>query len=233
MLNKSKSYSTKKGKLFETISLDLITKVPHSKLEGRNILYDAFELDGLLNLRRSTWFIECKSRDISPESLSGNYNKISKDIERAIKDSVKQGTRAINYKDTKYFSKYKIKNRVGILIILEGIFPNIRLPRIIHTNPLDSCKYLVCVFNYFELKHILEQTDANMFEEFLIWRSQKNMPIYAFDECDYWAFFNDHYRINKEIKEIFKSQQENNQTTIYTSPRFNDKSYLNKIIENE
>jgi hypothetical protein len=186
-----------------------------------------------MNSRRSTWFIECKSRDISPESLLGDSKKIAKDIERAIEDSLKQGTRAIKYKDTKYFSRYKIKNRVGILIIIEGIFPNIRLPNIPGiSNPLDACEYPVCVFNYFDLKLILEQPDANMFEEFLIWRSQKNMPIYAFDECDYWGFFNDRYRQNKEVKKMFKLNQDYNQTIIYSSPRFNNKNYLNKIIEN-
>lgn len=232
MLNKCKSYSAKKGKIFESISLDLVERIPSSKLEDRNIPYDVYELDGLLNSRRSTWFIECKSRDISPESLLGDYKKIAKDIEKAIEDSLKQGTRAIKYKDTKYFSKYKIKNRIGILIIIEGIFPNLKLPKIFD-NPLDACEYPICVFNYFDLKLILEQPDANIFEEFLIWRSQKNMPIYAFDECDYWAFFNDYYRKNRKVKNIFKSQQDNNQTTIYISERFNNKNYLNKIIENQ
>ncbi|MCX9014870.1 MAG: hypothetical protein OIN89_08780 [Candidatus Methanoperedens sp.] len=233
MLNKCKSYSAKKGKIFENIALDLIERIPSTKLDDRNIPYDIYELDGLMNSRRSTWFIECKSRDISPESLLGDSKKIAKDIERAIEDSLKQGTRAIKYKDTKYFSRYKIKNRVGILIIIEGIFPNIRLPNIPGiSNPLDACEYPVCVFNYFDLKLILEQPDANMFEEFLIWRSQKNMPIYAFDECDYWGFFNDRYRQNKEVKKMFKLNQDYNQTIIYSSPRFNNKNYLNKIIEN-
>ncbi len=234
MLNKCKSYSAKKGKIFESMALDLVERIPSSKLEDRNISYDIYELDGLLNSRRSTWFIECKSRDISPESLLGDYKKIVKDIEKALEASLKQGTRAIKYKDTNYFSKYKIKNRVGILIIIEGIFPNIRLSKILDIpNPLDACEYPVCVFNYFDLKLILKQPDANMFEEFLIWRSQKCMPIYAFDECDYWAFFNDYYRQDKKVKEMFKSQQDHNQTTIYISKRFNNKNYLSKIIENE
>lgn len=232
MLKECKSYSAKKGKIFETIALDLMEGIPSSNLEDRNIPYDGGELDGLLNSRRSTWFIECKSRDISNESLLGDYNKIAKDIKKAIEDSLKQGIRAIKNKDSKYFNKYKIKNRVGILIIIEGIFPNIRLSRIFD-NPLDTCEYPVCVFNYFDLKLILEQPDVNLFEEFLIWRSQKNMPIYAFDESDYWAFFNDRYRKNRKIKEGFKSQQDNYQTTIYISERFNNKNYLNKIIENQ
>lgn len=233
MLNDCKNYNAKKGKVFEKIALDLIEKIPYSTLENRNIIYDKYELDGLINLRRSTWFIECKSRNISSESLLGVRNKISKDIEKAIKDSIKQGSRAINSKDSKELKKYDIKRQVGILVILEGIFPNIRLPKIIGTNPIDSCEYPVCVLNYFELKKILEQPDAHLFEEFLIWRSQKNMPVYAFDECDYWAFFNDNYRKNKEMKQAFKNAQERNITIVYNSRRFNKKDYSRKIVEKE
>ena len=229
LLNGSKNYDAKKGKIFEKIALDLIEEVPYSNLEQRNLKYDGYELDGLLNLRRSTWFIECKSRNISTGSLKGEEKKISKDVERAIEDSIDQGKRAIDHRQSPEISKFKIKRITGIIIILEGIFPNIRLPKIMGPNPIDDCPYPVCVFNYFELKKILEQPDAHLFEEFLIWRSQSDMPIYAFDECDYWAFYNDNYRKNKEMKEAFRLAQEKHIVSTYISARFNKKSYLAKI----
>lgn len=231
LLNGCKSYDAKKGKIFEKMALDLIEQIPYSKLESRNIPYREYELDGLLNLRRSTWFIECKSRNINSESLLGDNKRISKDVKKAIEESIKQGQRAIDNKDCEELSKYNIKRIKGIIIVLEGIFPNIRTPKIMGPNPIDDCKYPVCVFNYFELKKILEQEDAHVFEEFLIWRSQENMPIYAFDECDYWAYFNDNYRKNKEMKEAFKLAQEKNIVTTYISARFNKKSYLSKLIK--
>lgn len=233
LLNGCKNYDAKKGKNFEKMGLDLIEKVPYSKLEDRNIPYNGYELDGLLNLRRSTWFIECKSRNIRSESLLGDSKKISKDVKKAIKDSIKQGQRAIDNMDCEKLLKYNIKRVKGIIIILEGIFPNIRTPKIMGPNPIDSCKYPVCVFNYFELKKILEQEDSHVFEEFLIWRGQKNMPIYAFDECDYWAYFNDNYRKNKEIKKAFKLSQQKNIVTTYISARFNKKEYLSKLIKED
>jgi hypothetical protein len=229
LLNGCKNYDSKKGRVFERIALNLLERIPYSKLEDRNISYKGYELDGLINLRRSTWFVECKSRNINSESLLGDITKILKDVEKAIKDSIQQGERAIDNKNCNELSKYEIKRINGIIIILEGIFPNIRLPKIIEKN-LINCNYPVCIFNYFELKKILEQKDSHVFEEFLIWRSQKNMPVYAMDECDYWAYFNN-YRKNKELKKAFRLAQERNITIIYNSARFNNKDYLSKLVK--
>jgi hypothetical protein len=86
------------------------------------------------------------------------------------------------------------------------------------------------VFNYFDLRTIINQHDARLFEDFLIWRSQKNMPIYAFDECDYWAFYTN-MRMDKNFKKGFKLAQEKDNLILYISERFNDKSHLFNIVE--
>lgn len=230
LLSKTKSYQTTKGKVFESISLDLINEIPVNKRLNRNIEYEGFELDGLLSLKRSTWFIECKSRNLSPESLKGDKKKIQKDIERAIEYGIRQGERAIQYKDSEDMQNYKINNIIGIIVIVEGIFPNLQFNKLLPNNPIDKCKYRVCIFNYFDLRTILNQYDANLFEDFLIWRSQKNMPIYAFDECDYWDWYTK-MKNDKERKKAFKQFQNNNNTIIYNGDRFNDKRYLEPITE--
>ena len=73
------------------MALDLLEKVPYSKLEGRNIFYGKqhYELDGLLTLRKSTWFIECKSRNLSPDSLRGDRKKIDKDTHNPLIHSIR------------------------------------------------------------------------------------------------------------------------------------------------
>jgi len=232
LLKQSKSYDSSKGKVFENMALDLIEKFPFTNVH-RNIVYDEFEVDGILNMRKSTWFVECKSRNINPESLKGNGKKITKDIEKALITSLKQGERAVQNKEHKAFKKFNIHRRVGIIIIVEGIFPNIRMPEILFKNPIDNSSYPVCVFNYFELNAILNQPDNHVLEEFLIWRSQKGMPIYCHDECDYWAFFNDNYRKHKEIKKAWQSMKDRKITTNYISARFNKKDYMRKMVKNE
>lgn len=230
LLNKTKSYQTTKGKIFENIVLDLIEEIPVKKNVYRNIKYNGFELDGLLNLKRSSWFIECKSRNLSSESLKGNKKKIQKDVERAIEDAIRQGERDIQYKDSEEMKKYNIKNIFGVIVIVEGIFPNLRTKKLLPDNPVDKCKYPVCIFNYFDLRTIVNQHDANLFEDFLIWRSQKDMPIYAFDECDYWDFYTK-MKQDKERKRIFKLAQKNKNTVFYNGDRFNDKRYISNIEE--
>lgn len=227
LLKKCKSYRSNKGDIFETIALNLVEEIPNSNLV-RNIKYDGYELDGLLNLKHSTWFVECKSRNISSESLIGNSKKIQKDIEKSIRDGIKQGVRAINYKNSKDFEKCKIKKRVGIIVVVEGIFPNLRLEKMLPNNPIDQCKYPVCVFNYFDLRTILNQEDSIVFEEFIIWRSQKNMPIYAFDECDYWDFFTK-MKKEREMKKGFSRAQKNENVLIYIGDRFNEKRYISNL----
>lgn len=228
LLSKTKSYNSTKGKIFENVVLDLIDEIPIKKVFKRNIEYEGFELDGLLNLRRSTWFIECKSRNLSTESLKGNSHKIQKDIEKSIRAAIKQGERAVEHKNSESIREIGLKNFTGIIVVVEGIFPNLRFKKLLPNNPIDQCKYPICVFNYFDLRTILNQYDANLFEDFLIWRSQKNMPIYAFDECDYWDWYTK--MINeKDRKKGFKHAQKNDNTVIYIGNRFNDKRYIENI----
>lgn len=232
LLAELKSYISKKGLVFENLALNLLEQLPFAELLDRNINYDEYELDGLLNFRRSTWFVECKSRNISKDSLLGNSSKINKDIKKAIKESITQGERAINNVTNPSFNKYNIKRIKGILIITEGVFPTIQFPSHMIETPTDNSVYPVCILNYFELLKIMKQPDIHVFEDFLIWRSQKEMPILAFDAPDYWAFYNDNYRRNKEMKEAFKKMKEKKIFSPYISKRFNNKDYLNKIMKN-
>lgn len=231
LLSKCKSYNSKKGKIFENIALNLIESFPFIRIESKNIKYDDYELDALINFRRSTWFVECKSRNIDRKSLLGSIKDVHKDIERIIKKSIKQGERAIDNENHPSISKYKLNIIKGILIITEGIFPTVQLPSFLYENPTDNSKYPICILNYFELKKILKQPDVHRFEDFIIWRSQKKMPILCFDALDYWAFYNDNYRRNKEMKKAFEECKRKEITKIYISQRFNKKDYLNKLKE--
>lgn len=231
----SKSFKSSKGQDFETMALKLIEKVPYGEL-NKNIKYDTGELDGLLNMRRSSWFVECKSRVLSSESLLGDKNKIDKDLEKGIIEGISQAEKAINASNQSELNKFNPKLRKGVLIITEAVFPNesqLILPYIFGNKNFSFSKQPCVIFNYFELKKILEQKDKHLFEEFLIWRAQKPMPIFCIDELDYWAFFCDWYLKNKEIKKSFEVSKKNSIRTFYISKRFNNKKYLDGIVNNE
>ncbi|MHA1609928.1 MAG: hypothetical protein ACTSUJ_08030, partial [Candidatus Njordarchaeales archaeon] len=70
------------------------------------------------------------------------------------------------------------------------------------------------------------QPEINRFEEFLLWRSQPDLPILTFDEKDCWAFYFDRYRKDRKLRESLKKLSNMNTPLVYTSLRFNDKRYL-------
>ena len=78
------------------------------------------------------------------------------------------------------------------------------------------------------------QPDAHIFERFLLWRTGYlgKMPIVAYNEREYWAFFNDIFLMYEEIRKVFPKLIENETTIVYISARFNFKKHLAKILEN-
>ncbi len=101
----------------------------------------------------------------------------------------------------------------GIIIILEGIYPQLNTTTFfcIAQNKLDIPRLII---NYFDLKEILNQPNSYLFEEFLIWRTQKNMPIMCNDEMDYWIFFSKYWH-DSEMQKFLKKAIKNHNLIIY------------------
>jgi Holliday junction resolvase-like predicted endonuclease len=225
-------FSRRKGKIFENMTYELLKEIPYSTVESKNIVYDEGEIDFLLNLRRSTWVVECKSRHIATTSFLGDTKRIAHDIQEAILKAIEQSEKSMTYVDSGGLKSYKINRIKGILIILEAVFPNLSDIYPFEDSPVKQAKYPICILNYFELKKILEQHDSQRFEEFLIWRSDKDMPIMALDELEYWAYFNDMYHGNKLMKKTYELAKSKHNIVIYISKRFNTKDHLKKIMKN-
>ncbi len=54
LLRKCQEYLNTKGKVFENMALNLLESLPKSELH-KNIVYNEFELDGILNLENTSW----------------------------------------------------------------------------------------------------------------------------------------------------------------------------------
>ncbi len=57
------------------------------------------------------------------------------------------------------------------------------------------------------------------------------MPIICYDERDYWAYFFDRHEQTPKMKETFGIAQKKLLRGTYISARFNDKRYLENIVD--
>jgi hypothetical protein len=248
LLKDCKFYRETSGYVFERRVLTLLSDKFGSDLYP-NIHYgNNYELDGLLNLKTSSWFIECASHPPDIEALFGNEVEIQEDLEKSIIHCQNQGARDIENADNEAIKRYNPHGKKGIIIVTDPYYPNMmgsvykyfeaiakefntQLPKEIK-NPIPEIKYPKYIITYFELDDILSQPDSNLFEEFLEWRTQDNMPIACSDELDYWDYFTKMYG-DAQREDTFRLYQKNRNIIHYIGNRFNNKHYLDKIMEKE
>ena len=247
LLKDYRFYRERKGKVFESIVLDLFQKTYGENFHP-NIKYNNNEVDGLLNLNTSSWFIECSSHPPDMHTGFSDATSLFEDFRKSVIKCQDQGVRAIDNSNGEAIRSFRPKDKKGIIVIIDEHYPNISEPQYKYfenvwrsegrelpeqlKNPIPKTVYPKYVINYFELEGILAQPDAKLFEEFLIWRTQDSMPIACSDELDYWDYFTKMYG-DKEREQIFKMCQEKHNIIHYIGNRFNDKSYLERIMENE
>ena len=126
LLKNCKEYRDRKGENFEQLCLSLFDSKFGSYL-NKNIKYGGGEIDGLLNLSASSWFIECSSHLMNSDSLFGNEVSIIEDLNNSVIKCQNQGLKDIKNSDHQPIIDYKPKDHKGIIIITEGHYPNIDL----------------------------------------------------------------------------------------------------------
>ena len=248
LLKNCKFYRENSGYVFERKALMLFSNKFSADLHPKIKYGNNYELDGLLNLKNTSWFIECASHPPDIEALFGNDVEIEEDLEKSIIHCQNQGVRDIENAENEAIKRYNPHDKRGIIVVTDPYYPNMMgsvynyfasmtkefnkpLPEEIK-NPIPEVKFPRYIITYFELEDILSQPDSNLFEEFLEWRTQSNMPIACTDELDYWDYFTKMYG-NKEREEIFRICQKNRNIIYYIGNRFNDKHHLDKIMEKE
>lgn len=230
MFTQVKEYNDKKGKIFEKRALYLIDTIPKCKLH-KNIKYDKYEIDGILNLKNSTWFIECSSHQPDSNSFNNDEERIIYDLEKTVKKCELQAIRAIdNIKHPNIKNKVN-SNTHGIFIILDGFYPNLNMEFPLKIVPKTSINRRI-IINYFDLSFLMRQPEKDQFEHYLLWRTQDHFPINGEDETDTWTYFLNLKR-DPAYMQGFKFAQEKGTAVNYIGDKFNDKRYLKKIIRKE
>jgi hypothetical protein len=206
-------YQGLKGKTFENMALELFDNVLCKEFR-QNFVYASQEgeIDGILEFKNNFWLIECKSRPPSLKSLRGDYKAIRADINKTVKKSEIQIDRALRNRNKLKIDPAASKN-AGSIIVLDGIYPQLNTTTFFCIAP-SKLKIPRLIINYFDLMEILSQPNSYLFEEFLKWRTQKNMPIMCHDEMDYWIFFSK-YGFNLEVQKGLKNAVKRNNHIIY------------------
>jgi Holliday junction resolvase-like predicted endonuclease len=222
-----KKYRESKGISFEMLTQTTLKMLPFRSLTF-NVKYgNGYEVDAILEFKRSIWFVEITSHPPSNKSLEGNLEWIKRDLKKSIMKCIKQGKRCFNYSNELplfyFFKNEKIK---GIFIIVDGVYPQLNLNTAIS---FFKEKMPIYIINWFDLRTLISQPELHQFEDFLLWRIQQPMPVISFDEKDYWAFYFDRYTQDKKVRNYFKIMQKKRINTLYISYRFNNKKYLENL----
>lgn len=93
----------------------------------------------------------------------------------------------------------------------------------------------IVVITLYDLYQLIQEDEANLFNEFLLWRTgyEGNMPVWGFNEREYWAFYFDNYRPSDEFRQGVEEAAKKDIITVYISARFNDKSHLQSLTNRD
>jgi len=230
LFKKCKSYLNSKGNTFEKIVQSAFKNTPTQML-CFNVKYgekNEFEADAVIAFKQSLWIIEASSHLPSMESLKGDLFHVRCDLNKTVKKCLIQGTRAVTKLNTMSLPvPYKDLNCKGIIIVVDGVYPNLNIEPLIEFSLSGNIP--TYVINYFDLMTLLDQPECENFEDFLLWRTQKPMPVICFDEKDYWNYYFDRYKVLRDQRDAFKILQEKQSNLYYIGYRFNRKDYLGRM----
>lgn len=235
-----------KGDLVEELALDAL-----AEFDSRNIVQSfkytdphPRETDGLLLFENSFWSIEVKSHPIFrklPEDLSVALSK----FEDKVTDAKSQGEKSIDFLKNEGSEilyhlagvKSPDEKRCGTIIVLDGLLPtlfsqNRRIDQIFEMDRIydafeeDDRVLIITLFDLFELAQQFDELDR--LEDFLIWRTDYgfDMPVFSFNERDYWAMYFDNYESDPTFQNAIDEAAKNGSMIAYISERFNDKPHL-------
>nr|MDO8099653.1 hypothetical protein [Candidatus Njordarchaeota archaeon] len=246
-----KEDESSKGKRVETLASDILFQFPNTNMV-KSLRYkigkQSFESDILLILEDSFWAVEVKSHPLF-RKIPFEIDRLSAAYAEKVLEGLEQGRRTLDWVSQQNDLLYSLnchKNPrdmiKGVIVLLDGYVPTLltQNERFDRTFPGTDIIYdqmkepvRIYVLTIEELHTLVMQHDKDSFEKFLIWRTNyfRKMPLTAYEEKEYWAFFNNPK--NKEMLDNFPKLIHNNNTILYVSGRFSDKDYRREMDESE
>lgn len=238
-----------KGEIVEFLAKSIFALFPNRNII-KNFRYKvqerSYESDLILFFDKSIWIAEIKSHPMF-KKIPFHTSGLLQTFINKTEEGLEQGIRTLDFLD----SERKILFNLGctkeyedlikgVIVVLDGFVPtflsqNRKFDELLGTSgiytkmPKATRLYVITILDLYLLNM---QTDVRNFENFLIWRTgyRGRFPVVAFDETEYWAFFNDSFLKYPQIKDNFSKMAKKDFFISYISARFNQKDYLEKLV---
>jgi hypothetical protein len=225
--NNIQEFRESKGRSFEELVGWNLKQLPFKSLSFNLEYGGGFEVDSVLEFKKSMWFVEVSGHPPCIDSLRGNLVAIERDLDKSLEKCLAQGKRCFQFLNEEPLSHFAKKGKLmGVFIVVDGVYPQLNMNMAMKV--FDE-KRPVYIINWFDLRTLLDQPEISRFEDFLLWRIQQPMPIVCFDEKDYWGYYFDNYVENEELRRAFPVMQERHISNFFISRRFTNKEYLQNI----
>lgn len=206
LLAGSRSFSRQRAKSLDRLAVGYLGRLLRGAETYANLHYEGTELDGLVLFERTALVVEGKGSGISVPGQRGDLNRLLRDIEDAVEDAWRQGSRAREYllraRDAVFTDEHGTEvlrippGRVRDVIIVNPTLHELagfaqQLPRLRALGIFAAGEYPWSVFIN-DLRVIAETCEnAAVFLHYLVWRNRLPLGdrITVSDEIDLWGSY--------------------------------------------
>lgn len=206
LLAGSRSFSRQRAKTLDRLAVGYLGRLLPGAESYANLHYEGTELDGLVLFDRTALVVEGKGSGISVQGQRGDLARLLRDIQDAVEDAWRQGSRAREYllraADTVFTDERGTEvlrippGRVREVIIVNPTLHELagfaqQLPRLRALGLFAAGEYPWSVFIN-DLRVIAETCEnAAVFLHYLVWRNRLPLGdrITVTDEIDLWGSY--------------------------------------------
>lgn len=206
VLTGSPGFSRQRAKTLDRLAVGYLGRLLPGAATYSNLHYEGTELDGLVLFDRTALVVEGKGSGISVQGQRGDTARLLRDIQNAVEDAWRQGSRAREYLLRTGDAVFTDEHGVEILRIPSGgvrdviiVNPTLhelagfaqQLPRLRALGLFSAGEYPWSVFIN-DLRVIAETCEnAAVFLHYLVWRNRLPLGdrITVTDEIDLWASY--------------------------------------------
>jgi len=197
-------FSKQRAKTLDRLAVEYLGRLLPGAATYSNLHYEGTELDGLVLFDRTAMVVEGKGSGISVQGQRGDTARLLRDIENAVEDAWRQGSRAREYLLRKGDAVFTNEHGTEVLRIPSGgvrdviiVNPTLhelagfaqQLPRLRAVGLFAAGEYPWSVFIN-DLRVIAETCEnAAVFLHYLVWRNRLPLGdrITVTDEIDLWG----------------------------------------------
>jgi len=202
----SRGFSKQRAKTLDRLAVGYLTRLLPGAENHSNLYYEGTELDGLVLFERTALVVEGKGSGISVQGQRGDTTRLVRDIQDAVEDAWRQGSRAREYllragdvvfTDERGTQVLRIPSgQVRDVIIVNPTLHELagvaqQLPRLRALGLFAAGEYPWSVFIN-DLRVIAETCEnAAIFLHYLVWRNRLPLGdrITVTDEIDLWGSY--------------------------------------------